>query len=272
MEILACPNLAVPAQVMRHVIHVESSANPFAIGVVGAQLVRQPKTLEEAVATAKMLESGGYNYSLGVAQVNRVNFRKYGLDSHEKAFDLCTNLAAGASILANCYASAGGDWGKAFSCYYSGNFTTGFRNGYVQKVFDSISRGQTVAEASAGVSAIPPRAGSAAQPTTPPVAATPAALAGGRAEAEQPTTAASRISMRVMPMGVSATQTAPLAAATAASLPVAPVPMPPAALVPVARSDVFVPQVRLPSAGTVPVAPAPASSPDKRADDGAFVF
>ena len=39
MEILACPNLAVPAQVMRHVVHVESSANPFAIGVVGAQLV-----------------------------------------------------------------------------------------------------------------------------------------------------------------------------------------------------------------------------------------
>ena len=82
MEVLACPNLAVPAQVMRHVVHVESSANPFAICVVGAQLVRQPKTLEEAVATAKMLESGGFNYSLGAAQVNRVNFRKSGLDTH----------------------------------------------------------------------------------------------------------------------------------------------------------------------------------------------
>ena len=35
MEAIACPNLAIPAQVMRHVVHVESGANPFAIGVVG---------------------------------------------------------------------------------------------------------------------------------------------------------------------------------------------------------------------------------------------
>lgn len=269
MEILACPNLAVPAQVMRHVVHVESSANPFAIGVVGAQLVRQPKTLEEAVATAKMLESGGYNYSLGAAQVNRVNFRKYGLDTHEKAFDLCTNLAAGASILANCYASAGGDWGKAFSCYYSGNFETGFRTGYVQKIFDSISRGQTIAQAPSGVGAIPLRAGSPMPTTAPPVATLPATAARSRAEAEQPTTAASRISMRVMPMGLSAPVT-PTAAPAVTALPAAPVlPPPPGAA---ARSDVFVPQVRLPSAGTVPAAPAPASSPAQRADDGAFVF
>jgi type IV secretion system protein VirB1 len=26
------------------------------------------------------------------------------------------------------------DWGKAFSCYYSGNFVTGYKHGYVQKV------------------------------------------------------------------------------------------------------------------------------------------
>lgn len=271
MEALACPNLAVPAQVMRHVVHVESSANPFAIGVVGARLVRQPRTLEEALATAQMLESRGYNYSLGAAQVNRVNFRKYGLDSHQKAFDFCANLAAGASILAHCYASAGGDWGKAFSCYYSGNFTAGFRNGYVQKIFDSINRGQTVSEASSGVSAVPLRAGSAPLPAAPPVATMPAAPSGSRPEAEQPTTAASRISMRVVPMGLSA-PIAPPAAATAASLPVAPVPTPPAASGAVARSDVFVPQVRLPSAVTVPAAPASASAPNKRADDGAFVF
>lgn len=207
---------------MRHVVHVESSANPFAIGVVGAQLARQPKTLEEAVATAKMLESGGYNYSLGAAQVNRVNFRKYGLDSHEKAFDFCTNLAAGASILAGCYTSAGGDWGKAFSCYYSGNFVTGFRTGYVQKVFDSISRGQTVADALPAVGAIPLRAARALELAVPPAAATPAAAAGRRAEAEPPTTAASRISMRLVPLGAPA-PTAPVAAPTASTAPILPV-------------------------------------------------
>lgn len=274
MEILACPNLAVPAQVMRHVVHVESSANPFAIGVVGAQLVRQPKTLEEAVATAKMLESGGYNYSLGAAQVNRVNFRKYGLDSHEKAFDLCKNLAAGASILAHCYASAGGDWGKAFSCYYSGNFVTGFRHGYVQKVFDSINRGQVVAQAPSEVSAIPLRAGSTQSRATPTAAAMPAAPARTRAEAEQPSTAASRISMRVVPMAPSAPTAASVAESASSSpvTPVTPVVTSPAQPGAVARTDVFVPQVRLPSVGTAPVTTAPAVSVDRPASDSAFVF
>ncbi|MBB3227103.1 type IV secretion system protein VirB1 [Luteibacter sp. Sphag1AF] len=148
MEMLACPNLAVPAEVMQHVVEVESSRNPFAIGVVGAQLVRQPNNLDEAVATVRMLEEKGYNYSLGVAQVNRANLSKFGLDSYEKAFDVCPNLQAGSKILAQCYASAGGDWGKSFSCYYSGNFTTGYQDGYVKKVFDSMSRQAAIGNAS----------------------------------------------------------------------------------------------------------------------------
>jgi len=139
-NIATCHDLAVPAQVMQHVVNVESGNNPFAIGVVGAHLERQPQNLDEAVATARMLESQGYNYSLGIAQVNRSNFAKFGLDSYEKAFDLCPNLVAGTQILAQCYAQAGGDWGKAFSCYYSGNFAKGYEDGYVQKVFDSINR------------------------------------------------------------------------------------------------------------------------------------
>lgn len=140
MEMLACPNLAVSPQVMQHIVQVESSANPYAIGVVGARLQRQPRNLPEALATVKMLKTRGYDFSLGLAQVNRANLSRYGLDSYRKAFDECANLAAGAHILAGCYAAAKGDWGKAFSCYYSGNFTTGFRDGYVQKVYASINR------------------------------------------------------------------------------------------------------------------------------------
>lgn len=145
MEMMGCQNLAVSAEVMQHVVNVESSRNPYAIGVVGGQLVRQPQNLGEAVATARMLEEKGYNYSLGVAQVNRSNLGRFGLDSFEKAFAVCPNLQAGSQILAQCYASAGGDWGKAFSCYYSGNFTTGYRDGYVQRVYESIARGALAA-------------------------------------------------------------------------------------------------------------------------------
>lgn len=149
LEMMSCQNLAVPAEVMEHVVNVESSRNPYAIGVVGGQLVRQPKNLPEAVATVRMLEQNGYNYSLGVAQVNRANLGKYGLDSYEKAFEYCPNLSAGSQILAQCYASAGKDWGKAFSCYYSGNFTTGYQDGYVQRVFNSMARGGLIAGAQA---------------------------------------------------------------------------------------------------------------------------
>lgn len=139
MELMDCPSLAVPNEVMHHVVRVESSYNPYAIGVVGGRLARQPKNLSEALATVRMLESRGYNFSLGLAQVNRYNLSKYGLDSYEKAFQACPNLQAGSRILAECYGRSGGDWGKSFSCYYSGNFVTGFRHGYVQKIYASIN-------------------------------------------------------------------------------------------------------------------------------------
>jgi type IV secretion system protein VirB1 len=264
MEAIACPNLAVPAQVMRHVVHVESGANPFAIGVVGGQLVRQPKTLEEAVATAQMLKSKGYNYSLGAAQVNQINFRQYGFDTHEKAFDLCANLAAGASILANCYARAGGDWGKAFSCYYSGNFVSGFRSGYVQKIYDSISRGVTLAPTTAEPPAAIPLRPAGAPPDALAPASVPAAAAARSVAAVQSTTAASRISMRVVPLGASPQ---PVAAPAIAAAPVVP-PVSAAGAAP----DVFVPQVRHPGAGNAPAAAVQTDPNDRPAGDGAFVF
>jgi type IV secretion system protein VirB1 len=151
MELMSCPNLAVPREVMHHVVRVESSYNPYAIGVVGGRLVRQPRNLPEALSTARMLEQRGYNFSLGLAQVNRYNLVKYGLDSYEKAFQPCANLHAGSRILAECYQRSR-DWGKSFSCYYSGDFKTGYRHGYVQKVYASM-RG---ARSAALPAAVPP--------------------------------------------------------------------------------------------------------------------
>jgi type IV secretion system protein VirB1 len=141
MELMSCPSMAVPNDVMQHVVHVESAFNPYAIGVVGARLARQPRSLVEALATVRMLEARVYNFSVGLAQVNRHNLARQGLASYERAFESCPNLQAGSRILSECYERSGRDWGKAFSCYYSGNFITGFQHGYVQKIFDSM-RGQ----------------------------------------------------------------------------------------------------------------------------------
>lgn len=137
---------AVHAQTMAAIVRVESGFNPFAIGVVKGSLVRQPRTLEEAVATATDLHEKGWNFSVGLSQVNKTNFKKYGL-TIESAFDPCANLRAGAGILKQCFESAKGRFGAsqealqaAFSCYYSGNFSTGFKEdfkgqpSYVQKV------------------------------------------------------------------------------------------------------------------------------------------
>lgn len=181
IEMAACSDMAVPMSVMQHVVNVESSSNPYAIGVVGGRLVRQPKTMGEALATVKMLEEKGYNFSIGLAQVNRYNLAKYGLGSYEKAFHQCSNLQAGSKILAECYSRSGNDWGKSFSCYYSGNFVTGYRHGYVQKIYASI-QGRQGAEAAVPIAVV-----STGQPPKPRQAQVPQSAQIERRIADQDT-------------------------------------------------------------------------------------
>lgn len=140
---------AVHPTTMAAMVQVESTFNPFAIGVVGGQLRRQPRSLDEAVATAKSLAASGYNFSLGIGQINRHNLLRYGLD-YQRAFDACANLHAASRILKACFDHAKTKGLQtqralhaAFSCYYSGDFATGFQTGvngrpaYVQQVLNS---------------------------------------------------------------------------------------------------------------------------------------
>lgn len=232
---MGCQNLAVPAEVMQHVVHVESSANPFAIGVVGGQLIRQPKNLEEALATVQMLEAKGYNFSLGLAQVNRHNLGKYDLTSYEQAFQACPNLTAASRILADCYASAGGDWGKSFSCYYAGDFVTGYRDGYVQKIYDSIRRNITVdgmrsiAAAPIPLNETPTAARKTALVHATPAPDAPAYRVAIRSSMLDTAIAATIATATTTPVRVSATSQGPTTSDSAAD------------------SEVFVPQVRDPN-------------------------
>lgn len=152
---------------MARIVRVESSFNPFAIGVVGARLARPPRNLDEAVATVNWLEANGYNYSVGLAQVNKTNFARYGLNKHT-AFDACANLRAGGEILKECFSRARKNNDEqdalraAFSCYYSGNFITGFKHGYVLKV---VSGGQPAKSSKSKTVAVAPAA--ATRPITP---------------------------------------------------------------------------------------------------------
>lgn len=165
--VLACAPLIATDTAMA-LVQTESSGNPHAIGVVGNELVRQPSTRAEALATARQLAASGWDFSVGLGQINQRNFRRLGLDV-ERALQPCTNLQAMQAILIGCFERAGlapaapaqtrsttdSDAGaqhllrRALSCYYSGNFRTGLARGdkgqpsYVDRVIAAASHNRT---------------------------------------------------------------------------------------------------------------------------------
>jgi len=140
--VLACAP-QVHANTAHALVSVESGFNPWAIGVVGGTLLRQPRQRAEAQATARALQAGGWNFSVGLGQINAGNFTRLGL-TLDTAFEPCTNLRAMQAVLTECFARANAAGGpaasdqatlrRALSCYYSGSFATGFRHGYVRRV------------------------------------------------------------------------------------------------------------------------------------------
>jgi len=134
----ACAPL-VHASTVQALVAVESAFNPNAIGVVGGVLERQPRNRAEALATAEDLQAKGWNFSVGLAQINARNFERLGL-TVATALDPCENLRAMQTVLGECMdraATAAPEQTalrQALSCYYSGNFVTGVRHGYVRSV------------------------------------------------------------------------------------------------------------------------------------------
>lgn len=139
----ACAPLVHP-DTARALVMVESGMNPHAIGVVGGVLDRQPRRLGEALATARALQQQGWNFSVGLAQINVRNFERLGLTT-QTAFDPCTNLRAMQTVLGECLArtergaSEQTALRKTLSCYYSGDFVTGFRHGYVRRIAHAVN-------------------------------------------------------------------------------------------------------------------------------------
>lgn len=129
----------VDAATARALVAVESGFNPHAIGVVGGVLERQPRNRAEALVTANHLLATGWNFSVGLAQINLRNFDRLGLNT-ATAFEPCENLRAMQTVLGECFdrsssaAPPQAALRQALSCYYSGNYVTGFRDGYVQRV------------------------------------------------------------------------------------------------------------------------------------------
>ena len=159
MDLLAliencAPNVA--PSTLQSVIRVESAQLPHAIGFKITRgketykLSKQPANVEEAKTWAQYLLENGYKFDAGIAQINSANFARLGL-SPANVFDSCANISASGRILSEFYKNAAAQYGPgqkallaAISAYNSGNFQTGFANGYVQKVVNA-SAGQTTA-------------------------------------------------------------------------------------------------------------------------------
>lgn len=130
-------HISTLSAVVRH----ESGFNPLAIGV-NAKPHRsiRPKSKDEAVQAVRDLIAQGVDFDVGYGQINVRNWKWLGV-TPESIFDPCVNLASAQRVLVDCYKRAAKLHGAgqnalyaAFSCYNTGNLTSGFRNGYVGKV------------------------------------------------------------------------------------------------------------------------------------------
>lgn len=129
-------------------VRQESNFNPYAIGLDGkAVLKAQPKTYEEAVKTAVNLMREGKGFSVGLSQVHISNVVRYGM-SWQEAFDPCTNMRAGSTILKGFYSRAvqAGyrDNDAVFAAlrgFNSGDVRNPVSNGYARNILGRVASG-----------------------------------------------------------------------------------------------------------------------------------
>lgn len=142
------------------IIQVESKGDPLALNV--NRLPVQPPQPRDATAAARTAETfiaRGHSVDLGLMQVNSSNLPALGL-TIDQVLEPCTNIRAGATILAANYALAVQTWGEgqralqaALSAYNTGDFARGFANGYVGRFYGRAVPAVTAAAASASAEA-----------------------------------------------------------------------------------------------------------------------
>ncbi|BCT69510.1 lytic transglycosylase domain-containing protein [Nitrosospira sp. NRS527] len=141
--ILACAPSVAPTTI-QEIIRVESNGNPLAVNVNRRKdaIFQHPmkiKSVQDAVIVSYAAIAAGHTVDMGYMQVNSANLKLLGY-TVEDMFDSCKNITAGARILTMAYTAALPRYGDeqaalraALSVYNTGDFTRGFRNGYVAR-------------------------------------------------------------------------------------------------------------------------------------------
>lgn len=131
--------------ILNKIIAHESAYKQYAIHIntnkYGFSLKRQPKDLYEAMSVVGFLDRKLVSYDVGIGQINSENLNKFGLigDQRQKAFDICSNIKMADQIYSDCL-NKGGSVTNALSCYNTGNFHSGFSNGYVAQVLNEAAQ------------------------------------------------------------------------------------------------------------------------------------
>ncbi|MBR8428920.1 lytic transglycosylase domain-containing protein [Burkholderia cenocepacia] len=142
---------------MGKIVKVESRGRQYALADAGPKglpwkgvrekMVRSyfPATADEAEQIATRLIAANHIVAIGLSQVSSENLKRFGLNVRQ-VLDPCTNLRTGSTILTEFYLKARrtiADPNRAIlaaiSAYNTGNFTSGFSNGYVKSVVDAKS-------------------------------------------------------------------------------------------------------------------------------------
>jgi len=144
----------VPVSTLEAIARTESALHPYALSINRPHklarsqgwnrgtitLERQPESLDEAIAWTKWLLAHGVTVSIGLLQVNSEHAKALHV-TVEQLFEPCTNLWAGATLLAKAYSATAHAQGEgmpaldtALSYFNSGTARLGFQNGYVAQV------------------------------------------------------------------------------------------------------------------------------------------
>ena len=152
--IAACAPANVASQTIAAIIRVESGGDPLVlhINAGAAGILIHPTGVANALAIVRRAKAAGSSVDIGLMQVNTANVGKLGY-TVAQMFDPCTNIRAGATILSADYDGALGvapagqkALQAALSAYNTGNYRSGFSNGYVAHYYG----------AAAGTAAAPP--------------------------------------------------------------------------------------------------------------------
>jgi soluble lytic murein transglycosylase-like protein len=124
----------IPVELLIAVAEAESGLSPFAMNRAGTAIL--PHNREEAETVLKRIGAERPTFDVGIMQVNRWWFEKYG-EPYEKGLDLCFNVDFGARILAMAIKDHGFTW-KAVGAYHS---PTGWRqSAYARRIFTRLEK------------------------------------------------------------------------------------------------------------------------------------